>query len=311
MFNRELVNEFSWSKSRHGKLEECPRLYWLHYYGAWGGWEATVSPEVRETYVLKHLSTRQQWAGKVVHEAVAFSLSITRSGAVPPVDTLVQRIHLRMREEFRRSRRGDYRQHPKRVLGLVEHELGEPIADEEWKANWDNVERCVRSFYASDWMRIARTLPRGAWLPIDEIDSFLLDGVKVFAGPDFAYRDGETTVLVDWKTGRPRPEDEEQVQGYTLFAGAKWSAPPERVLARLVYLSTGEERAVTVTPAALETFRSHFRESVARMRSLMRDPARNFAVADDFPMTESMGRCRLCAFRRRCGRHPAAAPLAG
>ena len=36
---RVLTNDFSWSKSRHEKFQECLRAYYLHYYGSWGGWE--------------------------------------------------------------------------------------------------------------------------------------------------------------------------------------------------------------------------------------------------------------------------------
>ena len=60
---RDLQNEFSWSKSRHEKFAECPRAYWFHYYGSWGGWDAAAPRDVRELYVLKNLSSRWQWAG--------------------------------------------------------------------------------------------------------------------------------------------------------------------------------------------------------------------------------------------------------
>jgi hypothetical protein len=66
----DLQNEFSWSKSRHDKFAECRRAYFYAYYGSWGGWEAPGGSEVRELYVLKKLSTRFQWAGSVVHDAL-------------------------------------------------------------------------------------------------------------------------------------------------------------------------------------------------------------------------------------------------
>lgn len=298
---RELVNEFSWSKSRHGKFEECLRLYWFHYYGGWGGWEQTAAPEVREAYMLKNLSSRQQWAGHVVHQQIAFALSLARGGRPPPLEILLSRAHNQMRSDFVASRRGEYRSRPKWFVGLVEHEYSEPVTNEEWKANWDNAAACLRHFYAV-WVDRARALRREDWLPIDEIDSFPLDGVKVFAGPDFAYRDGPGVVLVDWKTGRPRDEDRDQVQGYALYAQHKWGVAPEHVRARLAYLAQGTEVDVAVDPAALEGFRSLFRKSVEQMRSRLRDPAANLAVRDDFPMTDDRARCAGCAFRRPCGR---------
>lgn len=302
MFDRELVNEFSWSKSRHGKFQECRRLYWLHYYGSWGGWNEEAPAEAREAYVLKNLSTRQQWAGKVVHEHIAFALSLARSGAVPPLDSVLARAHHRMREDFLASRRGLYRNRPKWICGLVEHEYAEPVPDAEWRANWENAATCLRNFYASSWLERARKLTRQEWLPIDEIGSFPLDGIKVFAGPDFAFREGDRVVLVDWKTGRYREEDRDQVTGYALYALDRWAAAPEKVVARLVYLGSNEEVDVPVDREALEGFRKLFRESVEQMRRLMRDPARNVAAKDDFPMVEDAQACRGCSFRKLCRR---------
>ena len=39
----DLQNEFSWSKSRHEKFDECRRAYFYTYYGSWGGWSAGAS----------------------------------------------------------------------------------------------------------------------------------------------------------------------------------------------------------------------------------------------------------------------------
>ena len=302
MFERELVNEFSWSKSRHGKFEECRRLYWHHYYGSWGGWREDAPREAREAYLLKNLSTRQQWAGRAVHEHIAYALALARSGAPPPLEALVARAHERMRDEFAASREGAYRARPKWTVGLLEHEYRQGVPAEEWRANWLNAEACLRAFYSSSWLSRARSLDRRAWLPIDEIGSFLLDGIKVFAGPDFAFREGDGVVLVDWKTGRAREEDRDQVLGYSLYARDRWKVPAERVSARLVYLASGEELDVKVDPEAMQAFLALFRASVARMRALLREPAANLAIREDFPMTEDLARCRECAFRRLCGR---------
>jgi CRISPR/Cas system-associated exonuclease Cas4 (RecB family) len=306
MAYRELVNEFSWSKSRHGKFEECRRLYWFTYYGSWGGWKENAPREAREAYILKNLSSRQQWAGKVVHDAIRDALALARDGAAPTLEVLVRQARDRMREDFRRSRRGDYRDAPKKVVGLIEHELETPIADEEWKANWQNAEACLAGFHGSSWLSKARGLSRERWLPIDEIDSFLLDGVKVFAGPDFAFREGDGAVLVDWKTGRPRDEDREQLQGYALYAAEKWRVRPEAVIARLVYLGKGEDVDVPVDAAALDGFRAFFRKSVSRMKERLVDAGKNLARKEDFPMAEDLLRCRDCAFRRECGRQAGA-----
>src|SRR5947209_255184 len=85
----DLANEFSWSRSRDGAFQECKRRYFYHYYGAWGGWDAAVAPEVRRLYILKQLASRQQWAGRTVHDAIELALHGLRDGRSMPVEPFV------------------------------------------------------------------------------------------------------------------------------------------------------------------------------------------------------------------------------
>ena len=303
----ELQNEFSWSKSRHEKFAECLRLYYFTYYGAWGGWRSDAPALTRELYLLKKLSNRFQWAGNAVHDAIREALTQAKGGAMPSRERALQHLLLRMRHDWKLSRDRAYRNpepYAKRALGLVEHEYNEVVANPEWKRNADNAVVSLERFFDGPYLERARTLRREQWLSIDELDAFLLEGVRVFAAPDFAYREDDgSTVVVDWKTGRPREGEAEQVQGYVLYAQHKWGVEPSRTTAKLVYLGSGEEKVVQVDEPALEHFRAHFRESVEGMRALLEQPAANLPRAVDlFPPTEDRARCAGCAFRRVCGR---------
>jgi CRISPR/Cas system-associated exonuclease Cas4 (RecB family) len=133
---------------------------------------------------------------------------------------------------------------------------------------------------------------------------FELDGVKMFAIPDFAFRDeaGRITVI-DWKTGAPHPGHTEQVVGYALYLAHRHRTEPHEVHCRLVFLNAGQEVEVPVDGAAVQRFGRHFRESVQRMRELLVNAAANTPLdAAQFPMTEDLGQCARCAFRRACGR---------
>lgn len=66
----KLINEFAWSHSRHQTFQTCLKRYFFAYYGAWGGWEESAPAPTRELYILKRLSTRQQWAGHHAHVAI-------------------------------------------------------------------------------------------------------------------------------------------------------------------------------------------------------------------------------------------------
>jgi hypothetical protein len=303
----ELTNDFTWSKSRHERFHECQRAYWYTYYGSWGGWEAPAGTAARELYVLKKLSSRWQWAGSLVHDALKGMLSrARRTGEVRPVDDLLLRTRQKARRQWSASREKSYWREACPSGGLVEHEYGEPVADQEWRRIWDEVvEGSLRAFYRSEVLDRIRRAPVDRWLSVDELDHWFLDDTKIWVAVDFAYRDGEGRVqLLDWKTGREREVDRMQMAIYALYAGRKWGAAPDQVVAGLVYL--GAEGAPCVgaasDAAALDACLSEIRASVASMKGLLDDPARNLASVERFPRCEERDACARCPFRRPCGR---------
>ena len=304
--SQELQNEFSWSKSRHEKFHDCPRAYYYHYYGSWGGWGPSASAATRELYVLKKLSSRWQWAGSVVHEALRHMLNRARmAGDRKGLDQLLAQTRQRSRAVWAASRDKSYWREATRIEGLLEHEYGEPVPPEEWKRLWDEViEGSVRAFYASETFDRIRATPPDRWLTVDELDSWSFEGTKVWVAIDFAYRDEEGRIhVLDWKTGKERGVDHLQVGIYALYARAKWGVPAEAVQGGLVYLGNAAERVdVDVEPAALASSQERMRESIAAMQALLEDRTRNEAALERFPPIPDREACRRCAFRRPCGR---------
>ena len=302
-----LKNEFSWSKSRHGKLEECPRQYYYQYYGSWGGWERDAPQAVRDLYVLKKLTTRPAWAGSSVHDAVKRVLTALKDGGGPPSpERVIAETRARMRAQFRESREGLYR--VRKAFGLLEHEYAEPVSDAEWRDNWELVERCLAAFFGSRWLTLAAALPPERWLPIDELGSFPFEGTKIFAAPDFAYRTADGgAVVVDWKTGQQRESDREQLLGYAMYARDTWGVPLERLECRVVYLPSAHEDEVRIGEAEIEAFAGRMRESIARMKALLDDPSGNVARLERFPASGGERACQRCPFRRPCRGEGAAA----
>jgi len=306
----ELQNEFTWSKSRHEKFSDCRRAYFFTYYGSWGGWEAPAGSTVRELYVLKKLSSRWQWAGSIVHGALKQVLSRAKvTGDLLPLEKLLERTRARARAEWAGSREKSYWREASRIVGLVEHEYAEPVADPEWKRLYEQViEGSLRAFYASEVLEEIRRTPRPDWLTVDELDSWDFEGTKIWAAVDFAYRDRDGRVhVLDWKTGKERGVDHVQVGTYALYARQKWGVPVDGVVGGLVYLvgengSAGERVSVAADAATLDRCREEMRTSIGAMRATLADPARNLAIEDAFPRLEDRGACRRCPFRRPCGR---------
>jgi hypothetical protein len=310
----DLQNEFSWSKSRHEKFKECRRAYFNTYYGSWGGWEAPAGSPVRELYVLKKLSTRWQWAGSVVHDAIKQLLEKARlRGEFTAVDDLVKRTHARARAQWSVSRDKSYWRESSKIVGLVEHEYGEPVANDEWRRIYEQViEGSLRAFCASPTLEEIRRTPRDAWLTVDKLDSWTFEGSKIWMAIDFAYRDGDGRVhVLDWKTGKERGVDHLQVGTYALYARQKWGVAPDAVVGGLVYLvgdgangtaAAGERVEVKVDEAALRGCEGEMRASIGAMRGVLKDPAGNVGDVEAFPMPESRDACRRCPYRRPCGR---------
>lgn len=301
------VNEFSWSRSRDNVFQECRRRYYLHYYGAWGGWDAAAPPRVRALYVLKQLGTRHMWAGRLVHEAVERSLSALRLGHPLSEASLVDATVRQMREEWRGSRSAVYRDDPKRP-GLFEHEYGVPVKVSEWQVLRDHVVRCVRNFHRLVMFDDIKRTPVEEWILLEDIGSFAWEGTRIFTAPDFGYwsRSGRLA-LVDWKTGGSG-DASLQLGGYALYALEVLGVDLARVDLLEVNLREGKVTAHPWDQGSLDRVREHIRLSVRSMKAYLVDPQANTARETDFEKTEDLRICRWCNFRKVC--RPELSPLA-
>jgi len=313
----DLQNTFTWSVSRDKTFEMCARQYWWNYYGSWGGWSRDADPEARRAYMFKNLSNRWAWVGTAVHEAIEGLLKrLQRRGGHGTLDfegrgdevrreRELERLTERMRRDYVSSRDGRYRDQPKKAFGLVEHEYSEPVSRDEWAAMNDKARAALDAFLVSPLFDDVRSSDPARWLPIEQLDQFDMEGTPVWVVLDFARRLADDTLhIYDWKTGKIDPEgNRPQLGCYTLYVGLRHDAPPAKVVNHLVYLGTDlTEVTFTLDEKDLEATKDFMRQSIARMKARLVDPAANAARREDFPLTDDLARCASCAFRRLCGR---------
>ena len=297
----DLVNEFSWSRSRNATFEDCRRKYFYHYYGAWGGWEHDAAADVRRLYILKQLASRQMWAGRVVHDAIEMALHVYREGRDVPVEPFIADVVERMRGEWRSSRAGRYRESPK-TLALFEHEYALDLKPEVWQALSRNVVTCLRNFFRLPLLEAVRKTAPEHWSIEHWSKVFDFEGTPVWIAPDFGYwnADGLLT-LVDWKTGASDTDATAfQLGCYALYAREVLGVEPSQV-----DLLEANLREPTVTPllwddARLEAIREQLRLSIRSMRAYLVDAGANAARIEDFERTEELRICRWCNFRTVC-----------
>jgi len=303
----DLVNEFSWSRTRDNVFQECRRRYYFHYYGAWGGWDANADPMARRCYTLKQLGTRQMWAGRLVHEAVERSLLALRAGHALSAASLIEDAVRQMREEWKGSRDHVYRESPRRT-GLFEHEYGVPVRNTEWQALRDHVIRCLRNFHRLPLLAEIKRVPTERWILIEDIGAFPWEGTRVLTAPDFGYWDQSDRLhLVDWKTGGNGENASLQLGGYALYALEVLRVDLPRVDLHEVNLREGTVTSHPWDEVSLERVREHVRLSVRSMKAYLRDVERNSAEETDFEKTEDLRICKWCNFRGLC--RPELAPF--
>ncbi len=294
----------AWSLSRDKRLRDCLRKYYLQHYLSRAGGKPTATPLGRELYLLKYLRNRHMWVGEVVHELIELAVGAWRRGDSVPPEALVERGTRRMRAQYAESVQGLYRERPRQACGLTEHEYDEQVTREEWQAQRDRMERCVRNFFALELTAAIRTTPAWRFLALESSGSFELDGATVLVKPDLSWRgDDDRVHLVDWKTGKSRvDEDSLQLAVYALYARHAWGAGAEPLAGWLAYLDGAEVHQAPIDGEALSRAEAAIRTSVAEMRRLAAEVREQDPDPPAFPMTEERGTCRACNFRRVCGR---------
>jgi len=302
---RVFANKFSWSNSREKLFRTCLRAYWWRYYGHWGGWSYSASAESRIAYRLGKMDSLPTWAGSIVHDIIQEAIEALRDHSTPiEFEELRTKARNQLRIGWVESRDGHWIRRPKQCVNLREHYFGdsEALNREGTEAIAERIYTALRGFCSGPYPNLLARLSPEDFRNVEALDSLLIDEQTVYVKPDLAFihPDDGLLWLVDWKTGRPRIEDDLQLATYALFAQNKWGSEPSEVRGVLSYLSTGEERRVELSAPALDEAREKIRRSMAEMRALLHDPEDNVGLREDFPQTDDKHRCQRCNFRQFC-----------
>ncbi|MCA9001288.1 MAG: PD-(D/E)XK nuclease family protein, partial [Planctomycetes bacterium] len=210
-----IQHELSWSASRAGTFESCKRRYYFDYYLSWLGWGYSAEPARKEAYLLKKMTRMPMLAGDLVHQAIEAWLKGKRDGRPMDRAAMEELAVEGLREGYRSSKSGAWKSRPSKLVRLAEHHFDEPCMVEEdgsagayGKRYVERMRQSIETFLLSPALAPARDADPASYLACEEMSTFDFEGTKVFAIPDFAFRDPSGIIHVwDWKTGRPSERD--------------------------------------------------------------------------------------------------------
>jgi len=309
--DKPLTNAFSWSISARDDFEECRRRRFWSKYAMWGGWNAAAPAQARDAYRLGKMQNCFSLQGAALERAVLWALRRIQAGdPVTADDAYAEAARPFLNAAWRESKTGRWRDSPKRCCCLHEHYY----PDHHTTPEPERIQRMIATVQRGLTHAVARVLPAlAAVRPEQEVaihqagggdpESFLLDGLKVYAIPDYAYRDGDTLHIHDWKSGQIRPSHRDQMAVYGLWAHTVHGQAPGAIRVHLEYLPHETTASDTATAAGLEQARAMIRQSAADMAAYLvnGDARRNEPLPrEDWDLCAEPDVCRRCAFYELC-----------
>ncbi len=293
-------SELTWSVSRDRLFNECRRAYYYNYYASWGGWSKDSDKFARKAYLVKNIRNIDAWIGDIVHQIIKWILSTKLYGNDISLEDARKKAKQMLMRTWEQSRSQAWKKNIKNNLNLFEHYYNCVPEREALTQKLQKVVNSIKNFYNSGLIDFFSKLPRENFLTIDELDSFLFEGTKIYAVPDFAVLDGQY-IVYDWKTGKPYDKDIFQLSCYTLYAERKWKADYVNVKLVPVYLGAEEVSFSPVQAVSSEEIKSYIINSINDMKSVLFDIEKNLANIELCPKTDNEWTCRRCKFQEICG----------
>jgi hypothetical protein len=307
MYEQAETPTFSWSHSRERTLRECERKYFWHYYGSHNGWLDSASQDARLAYRLKQLTDLPLLLGQAVHERAKETARALQAGRRRPgLHELRERTRADLNRAWASSKRDreTFLLRPKAVPMLLPIYYDRAVGEDVIERTKQKLESCVRGLVATPvWDEVERCGPADL-LVIDAVTSFTHMGIETYAAPDLLYRAGDTWIILDWKTGKPGPV-EQQIAVYGLFLRHRVGDPEKAQpwVGRVVRVDTGDEHRILVGLAQLRQAERMIADGVARMAEFVveEDLERNEAAPrDQFRLAENQLNCPRCRFYELC-----------
>lgn len=322
---KEFKNVASYSSSKKKMLvgeDSCRRQYFYYCYGYWKGWwnksrPPEGGPRAEQVYNAKHVENRFSWAGKVVHTQAAWGLKTAMEGRQWSREELRNTLLERARNMIDKGldqARNQHAGNPKYRLQLVEILKNEEF-DEDWLREYVRDRIIALTSVDDAWSGLPQNVNlymramnnRQGIVVVEDLVSFEIEDMPVWLSIDLMMRHKRNPlthgVILDWKTGRFREANEDQLHTYKAWAKSlNW----QDVNMFLVHLGEGKTEVIEVS--SNEDSVEITRKNVIEYKNILRemlvdgDIERNEPIEEKFTPTTNPQKCRDCAFQFICER---------
>ncbi len=309
---KKLVNDFTWSISAHNDFEECPKKRFFGKYVMWGGWDKNASERSRLAYRLSKMDNRFAIQGNAVERAIIYALRrYQEKSDIADVETIYQEVaRPYLNNCWQQSKQGKWKENPKQCCCLHEHYYPHHHHTPEKEMVQQiiaNVKLCIQNFLNITLKKLT-DIKRDDELDIatsemGDPESFVWEGIKIYAIPDYVFTKDDTLYIYDWKTGSRKDQHDNQLGLYGLWAVEKKKYNPEQIVVCLEYLTHGKSFTRKLTENDIEEIKGFIRNSVSDMSQYLvdNDIKQNIPLPEeDWEMSAEKDTCRLCNFFEIC-----------
>ena len=281
-----------WSITRYEVFRTCLRQYYYQYYGKFD-----AETDTGRVQRLRALTSIPLQVGSVTHDCIAELLGRLQKRPTEPIDR-------RRLSDFITNKAGQAAsstEFSETYYGQVRAVDLQSIASPAFDALINLIES-----ERFEWIvRVAASNQEGWIVDPPGYGETRIDGLKAYCKVDFVFPVQSTFHILDWKTGRERPEKHAaQLRAYAAWAIRNLGSAVEKTRPIAAYLLPEyRETAVEFGASDLEGFAGLVRAQTEEMYALCSDVEENVPLSKEaFPLIEPSAVCEYCNFRELCGR---------
>ncbi len=281
-----------WSNSRYEMFSACRRQYYYHYY-----YRFDTEDDAAKIHKLRELTSMPLQIGSLAHDSISTVLSRLQKQPSDPIDRtrLADFIDRKVAATIASCQFSEIYYHHVLLIDI-----------ESIKAT---VTEALMNLLESErfkWIRqVAAANSRGWIIDPPGYGETRIDGLKAYCKVDFLFPVDSTLHILDWKTGKERPEKHAtQIRVYAAWAVYSLGSPVDKTRPVIAYLLPHyHETAAGLNEYDLEEFSRLVRAQTQEMYAFCSDIEQNVPLPRDaFPMTKFSSVCSFCNYRELCGR---------